>query len=1437
MTTPASHPQEPYAPVTTKEPKVDEEASSVLSPRETAGSEKSFEDNAGPLSRFLMLYLEPLFHRGFKEGLAHADLGPASLQDSADHVNQRFEIFWKEECQRPVKNRSLWNVLWRIVGYDRVFKALALYGLYAGISYGPILILSALTRHLQGTRVLEPSILWILVALMFVLPMLASLFAAQSNNVMAHIGVQIRNALIDAIHRKSLRLSPSARQAQSTGMIVNMFSNDTAQLQRFLYFFNNCCMAPAQIIVSLALIYQQVGAATFVGLAFMVVLLPLNGAIFSLLNRMRMRKVLVTDKRVKLINEILGGIRILKYYSWEMPFLEKVSMIRDRELALLKHIAYVIAIGFTLIMFSAPLVQPILIFFTYVKLGNQLDAATAFTTLALFNLLQLPFAFLPMGLAQYSQSLVSTRRMQTFFESEELDDYIHTDEAADGTVISFTGVSMCWQREEDAKAAALKVQEEVENKNKADKDKKNRGKVEMTVERAPANKIKIDDGEHDEDNKSQLINRSCHTLINLDLSIRRGELVAVIGTVGSGKSSLLNGLLGEMILQSGIVRVSGSIAYCDQRPWILNQTLRDNILFNKPFDEIKFNAAISAAALNDDIAALPDGVLTEIGERGINLSGGQKARGKLDVSMKVKNPLTLHSHFKSHSNTRFSHSTLVALARAVYRDADVYLLDDSLSAVDAFVGAHLFNHCIKGALAGKTRILVTHHVHLLSQCDKVVILHDGSILLSGTYDEIMASHIDISQYVKKVEASGKHEVERETGKDNIEANNSSIKTSILLEDTQQRDKQVAGGEGSVTDIVTIPTSSDDAKSKTIDESEEVDPASTPPSVSSTSKSPKKLMTIEERNLGDVALSTYVYYIGAGGWHWFFGLIFFSIVGQVIALVASFYLAYWGLVTTRSNSEGAPLSTAQNLFYLDTFALISMMSIVSYAIRSLLLAEHRLGTSTLLHKDLLKSIMGATVAFFDVTPLGRVLNRLSSDMLTVDEELQQTINSLMNSIFQCVGAVGAIVGATKGTFLVLFVPITFVYFRVQSFFRKTNTTVARLESISRSPIYTDFSQALTGVSSIRAYDEAKHFIHHLEKQLDNNSIAAITQQLASQWLAIRLDFLGSIITLFISIIAVSSKSFIPPGFLALGLTYSFQLTQFLKMAVRFIAQGEAQLNSVERIKHYIDNIEQEVTPDPLPPSFIPPNWPTEGKIMVNNIQLKYRNGPLVLKGIDCSIGAREKVGIAGRTGSGKSSLMVALFRIQELSGGSIFIDDIDISKVPLPLLRSKLGIIPQDSTLFSSSLRFNLDPFENHTDDALWDVLEKVCLKDHISSLPSKLHEEVAEGGDNFSSGQRQLICIARALLRNPRILVLDEATASIDNATDLVIQETVRSSFKSSTLLTIAHRLHTIIDSDRIMVLDDGYLGEFGTPSELLAKEGGMFKGLWDRHKASHSND
>merc|ERR1719491_2401373 len=600
-----------------------------------------------------------------------------------------------------------------------------------------------------------------------------------------------------------------------------------------------------------------------------------------------------------------------------------------------------------------------------------------------------------------------------------------------------------------------------------------------------------------------------------------------------------------------------------------------------------------------------------------------------------------------------------------------------------------------------------------------------------------------------------------------------------------------------------------------------------------------LVSDEEIEEGDVATDAYVRYARAGGWCIAILTILIQAVGQTFEIFSFFWLSIWADKMQTAEDLGTPFTQQQTSFYVGIFGLFGFISVVGLGFRGIFLAMHRLGASKQLHDGLAAAILRAPVSFFDVTPIGRVLNRFAADMDKLDLELTSTISQGINTIFQVLGALGAIIVATKGTFIIPLIPLSIVYYFIQKWFRKTSTELQRVTSIANSPIFTEFSQTLSGTSSIRAFGAQNSFFDKCKGSFDTMNASYILVQLASYWLALRLDVMGGFIGMFVGAVAVGTlkSEFIPAGWLGLALSYAIEVTAYLKYGVQMIARLEADMSSVERILYYTDNIEPEapdVIPDKDPQQG---TWPVNGEIELSHASMRYRDGPLVLKDVSFTVKGGEKIGVCGRTGSGKSSLMIALFRISELEKdeGCLTIDGVNIGDIGTAALRSNISIIPQDPVMFSNTVRYNLDPFADKSDDELWDVLKKVEMGEAIAILPNGLDDVVAEGGENFSQGQRQLLCIARSLLRKPKILVMDEATASIDNETDAIIQSMIRENFKDATVLTIAHRLNTIMDSDRVLVLDDGVIVEFDTPKNLLSKAEGYFKSMVEKSKAAQN--
>ncbi|KAL3759959.1 hypothetical protein ACHAWU_000582 [Discostella pseudostelligera] len=1421
----------------------------------------SFEDKASCLSSWLLSYVTPLLRLGATKILEPGDVGPPSQCDRAQACYTSVHILWVAEVSRmkelneknkqlhqlqldksPIdaspkqrekigefvpQNPHLAKVLWNAFGYWRVWYAVFLYVLSALLQFMPVLILTNMVGYFESPDPENyPALLfhpWGNVVGLFVFPVLVSLLQTRSQVILNHCSIFIRTSVSALLFSKALTISAAGRAQTSTGQVVNMMSNDTQQLQRFLQFVGFTLVAPIQIVISLVLIYRQVGNATWVGVGFMIALVPVNGFVFSKVSQMRRRVLQYSDARVKMVNEILAGVRIIKFYAWEGPFGKEVARLREKELQALTTLAYTTAIGFSLILLSAPIINPLLVFLAYIHIsGESLDAATAFTTIALFNIMRFPFAFLPMGLLQFAQSRIALRRISKYLMLSELSGYVvhelppavsgtstgsikengddalfieDDDEAPSDPAVVIVNGTFSWI-DPDAtpppaeptkeKRLSRKERRETKRKQKEENERLSRASSNSSMDAKSSNYpstnslnraeslanlgVSVRTVDEEQENAESRI-----ALKNISCSIERGSLVAVVGPVGCGKSSFLSAILGEMEAiggskvymppRSGEAAQDNVISYCSQSPWVINDTLRGNILFGRLYDEARYELVVQACALLDDIAVLPAGDMTEIGERGINLSGGQKAR--------------------------------VALARAMYsRESQLILLDDPLSAVDAHVGEHLFNEAITGEVCkGATRVLVTHHVHFLPRCDSVIVLEKGMIKHAGKYHDLVSMGVDFAGAIdiaKKEKSESDNETEDKANGDGADGKHSGGgDESGKGEDTSNAEKLKKAGE--------------------------------------------KLVEDEEKNEGSVEGSNYAHYAKAGGVIAFVSLFFIQGIGRTSEIMAIFWLSFWAEATANA---AADQTTVDTVWYLNIFAAFSMGGVLCLTFRSLAMAVHRLRASRQLHEGLTKSILRAPVAFFDVTPIGRILNRFAADMDKIDLELTQSLGQAISSIFSILGAVSAIIAATKGTLLIAMAPISYFYYVIQKWFRKSSTELQRLASIAGSPLFSDFSQVLSGTSTIRAYGKQTKFFGNCQHSFDKFNALYLTIQQANCWLGLRLDVIGGSIGAIIGGIALATNDikFIPAGWVGLALSYAIEVTGYLKHGVRMIAQVEAEMNSVERVLYYSNNVESEAAPETkLDPK--PSEWPNKGEIQIKNASLRYRDGPLVLKNISVSIKGGEKIGVVGRTGSGKSSLMSALFRVTEIEsdGGKILIDGVDISTIGLVSLRLSLSIIPQDPVMFSNTIRYNLDPFEEKSEYELWEVLKKVQLAEVIAVLPGGLDEQVAEGGENFSQGQRQLLCIARSLLRKPQILVMDEATASIDNTTDAVIQTMIRENFASATVLTIAHRLNTIMDSDRVLVLDDGNVAEFDTPSALISR-GGIFAFMVEKSESSHNS-
>ncbi|KAL0435883.1 UNVERIFIED_CONTAM: ABC transporter C family member 4 [Sesamum radiatum] len=812
---------------------------------------------------------------------------------------------------------------------------------------------------------------------------------------------------------------------------------------------------------------------------------------------------------------------------------------------------------------------------------------------------------------------------------------------------------------------------------------------------------------------------------NLNFEIRKGELAAIVGTVGSGKSSLL---------QQFLVRVCGSTAYVAQTSWIQNGTIQENVLFGLPMNREKYKEVIRVCCLEKDLEMMEFGDQTEIGERGINLSGGQKQR--------------------------------IQLARAVYQDCDIYLLDDVFSAVDAT----LDQKYSRGVLRDKTIMLVTHQVDFLHNVDQILVMREGIIVQSGKYNSLLDSGMDFKALVTAHEAS----------MELVDVETAENKTSPSISTQKSFKRGEENGENNSQE------------------------RSQPNGGSS------KLIKEEQRETGKVSLSVYkLYCTESFGWFGVVAVMFFSLAWQGTLMSSDYWLAY-------ETSEKRAASFNPSLF-IEVYAIISVVAFVLVLVRSILTAVMGLKTSQIFFGQILHSILHAPMSFFDTTPSGRILTRASTDQTNVDI-LIPFFMSITVSMYITLLSIIIITCQYAWPTVILLIPLGWLNIWYRGYYLSTSRELTRLDSITKAPVIHHFSESITGVMTIRCFRKQESFSQENVNRVNANLRMDFHNNGSNEWLGFRLELIGSfILCMSAMFMIVLPSNIIKPENVGLALSYGLSLNSVLYWAIYMSCFLENKMVSVERIKQFtvIPSEAEWRKKDFLPP----PNWPTHGNVELKNLQVRYRpDTPLVLKGITLSITGGEKIGVVGRTGGGKSTLIQVLFRLVEPSGGKIIIDGIDISALGLHDLRSRFGIIPQEPVLFEGTVRSNIDPTGLYSDDEIWKSLERCQLKDVVASKPGKLDSAVIDNGDNWSVGQRQLLCLGRVMLKRSRLLFLDEATASVDSYTDGVIQKIIREDFAACTIISIAHRIPTVMDCDRVLVIDAGRAKEFDSPSHLLER-------------------
>uniref|UniRef100_A0A6J0UD00 ATP-binding cassette sub-family C member 8 isoform X1 n=1 Tax=Pogona vitticeps TaxID=103695 RepID=A0A6J0UD00_9SAUR len=1320
---------------------------------------------------------------------------PIAMRASTNYMrlNEAFRAQKNKDTPYPQGSRSIWCALCHAFGRPLVlsstFRILADLLGFAG----PLCI-SGIVHHVgKGNSTFHPKTkllgvffissqeflanAYVLAVLLFFALLLQRTFLQASYYVAIETGINLRGAIQTKIYNKIMRLSTSnmSMGEMTAGQICNLVAIDTNQLMWFFFLCPNLWAMPVQIIVGILLLYYLHGISALIGAAVIIVLAPVQYFVATKLSQAQRSTLEYSNERLKKTNEMLRGIKLLKLYAWEHIFHSSVEETRQKEMTSLR--AFALYTSISIFMNAAiPIAAVLITFVVHAHLFENADfsPSVAFASLSLFHILVTPLFLLSSVVRSTVKALVSVQKLSEFLSSEEIGE--EHDRCSE-------------PRHEDNhnkyQALPLRV---VNRKRPAREDCNNCN----SPRRRPLNITEADDYCVKVTNGFfTWTPEGAPTLSSIDIQIPRGQLTMIVGQVGCGKSSLLLGILGEMQRISGsiiwnsnipdsetgedvspemetavdtVARKRGPVAYASQKPWLLNATVEENVTFESPYNKQRYKAVIDACSLQPDIDILPHGNQTQIGERGINLSGGQRQR--------------------------------ISVARALYQQTNVVFLDDPFSALDIHLSDHLMQEGILNMLREEKRtvVLVTHKLQYLPHADWIIAMKDGTIQREGTLKDIQKSEPELFEHWKTLMNRQDQELEKEI----LNESKTVLDRKNLQRTMYSREALSQDDEEDEDEILECGDDDDDNLSSVLHQR---------------AKIPWKACGKYLSSAGFLLLPL---------------LILSQFLKHSVMVSIDYWLAQWTSDAISPRKETNCTFCEEPIFnhspYSRIFSILCCLGIILCLVTSIAVEWTGLKVAKKLHCLLLNKIILAPMRFFETTPLGSILNRFSADCNTIDQHIPATLECLSRSTLLCLSAL-AVISYVTPVFLVALVPLAVICYFIQKYFRVASRDLQQLDDSTQLPLLSHFSETVEGLTTIRAFRYESRFKQKLLEYTDSNNIASLFLTAANRWLEVRMEYIGACVVLIAAVASITNSLYnkLSSGLVGLGLTYALMVSNYLNWMVRNLADMELQLGAVKRLNGLIKT-EAENYEGLLSPSHIPQNWPDQGEIQIQNLSVRYDSSlKPVLKHVNAHISPGQKIGICGRTGSGKSSFSLAFFRMVDTFEGRIIIDGIDIAKLPLQTLRSRLSIILQDPILFSGTIRFNLDPEKKCTDSMLWEALEIAQLKHVVKALPGGLDAIVTEGGENFSQGQRQLFCLARAFVRKTSIFIMDEATASIDMATENILQKVVMTAFSDRTVVTIAHRVHTIINADMVIVMKRGVILEYDKPEVLLEKEDSIF--------------